>query len=143
MEGTERVLAADLICLAVGLRPMAELARMAGACFRWIPELGGYVPLHDATMQTTVPGLYVAGDVSGVEEASTAMEEGKLAGLSVARSLGKLPREEYAALAEEVGDNLAELRLGSFGDERKRCKDEIVARYRNAYGGAEVTHGQS
>jgi len=37
-----------------------------------------------------VPGIYVAGDIAGVEEASTAMEEGKLAGIAIAESLGYL-----------------------------------------------------
>ncbi len=64
----------DTVCLAVGLNPMTE---------RWygwwdvnliLSVLGGHVPLHDENMETTVPGVYVAGDVTGVEEASSAME---------------------------------------------------------------------
>ena len=43
---------------------------------------------------TTVPGVYVAGDMTGVEEASTAMEEGKLAGIAAACSLGYLTPEQ-------------------------------------------------
>ena len=39
--------------------------------------------IKEENMETTVPGVYVAGDVTGVEEASTAMEEGNLAGLAI------------------------------------------------------------
>ena len=39
-------------------------------------------------METTKEGIYVAGDSSGVEEASSAIEEGKLAGIAAAEALG-------------------------------------------------------
>jgi sarcosine oxidase subunit alpha len=59
--------------------------------------------------------LYVAGDVSGVEEASSAMVEGRLAGISAALSLGygkdKAPQLQAEALAE-----LKELRSGPTGE---------------------------
>jgi len=127
----ERRLDVDLVCIAVGLRPLSELAELARCRLGFVAPLGGFLPLHDETMKSSRPEVYVAGDLAGIEEASTAMEEGKLAGLSAARSLGKLSRREYARLAEEIMDNLAELRLGSFGEERRRCKDEILLRYRS------------
>jgi len=53
---------------------------------RSMSELGGHVPIHNSNMETTVSGIYVAGG----EEASTAMEEGKLAGIAIAESPGYL-----------------------------------------------------
>ncbi len=85
---SEREFAVDLVCLAVGLSPLAELAWMAGCEFAYEPRLGGHFPQHGEDLQTTVPGLYVAGDLAGVEEASIAMEQGKLAAISAVRSLG-------------------------------------------------------
>ena len=54
VPGSESLLDVDLICIAVGLRPLAELCHMAGVRFEYHPALGGHVPLHDATMQTTL-----------------------------------------------------------------------------------------
>ena len=54
----------------------------------YVPELGGYTPIRDDSYETTRPGVYVAGDACGIEEASSAMIEGTIAGLSAARSLG-------------------------------------------------------
>jgi NADPH-dependent 2,4-dienoyl-CoA reductase/sulfur reductase-like enzyme len=133
---SKRHLDVDLVCIAVGLRPLSELAELARCRLEFVAPLGGFLPLHDGSMKTSRQEVYVAGDLAGIEEASTAMEEGKLAGLSVARSLGKISHRAYASQAEEITDNLAELRLGSFGDERKRCKDEILLRYRSLYGTA-------
>ena len=92
IEGCERVLKTDLVCLAVGLSPLAELCWMAGCKFKYLSELGGFVPTHNENMRTTLPFLYLAGDVAGVEEASCAIEEGRLAGVAVAEELGYLER---------------------------------------------------
>ena len=92
VPGSEQTIEADTLCLAVGMSPLTELLWQAGADFDYIAELGGFVPLHDSRMESTVPGLYVAGDVTGVEEAPIAMEEGRLAGISAAEACGRLER---------------------------------------------------
>jgi len=98
VSGTERNFDVDAVCIAVGLSPAAELAWMCGCEFMYIPELGGHVPVYNEDMETTVPGVYVAGDVAGVEEAATAMIDGAIAGLAAAESLGYLDHNEYEDL---------------------------------------------
>jgi thioredoxin reductase len=131
IPGTEQILDVDTVCLAVGLSPLAELAWLAGCQFSHIPELGGWVPLHDEDMQTNLSGIYVAGDLAGIEEASTAMEEGRLAGLAAAESLGYLSPKEGRRKKAEVRERMAALRIGSFGDDRAVAKEQIV---RDRYG---------
>jgi len=116
----------DLICIAVGLSPLNELLYQAGCLFTYKGYLGGFVALHNENMETSVPGIYVAGDCSGVEEASTAMEEGKLAGISVAEKLkGKIFKEEK----EEILKRLNDFRIGTFGEKRRIAKEEIIKEY--------------
>jgi heterodisulfide reductase subunit A-like polyferredoxin len=74
-------------------------------------------------METTVDGVYVAGDVAGVEEASAAMEEGNLAGVSAAESLGRLPAPEAMAKKAEIRKRLRVLRSGMFGERRRAAKE--------------------
>jgi len=105
VEGTEKHIEADLICLAVGLSPLIELLWQAGCEMRYIPELGGYVPVRDREMRTSHPDFYVAGDAAAIEEASTAMIEGKIAGLCAAKSLGyDIPdfEEKFNAFWEQL-----------------------------------------
>ena len=80
------------------------------------------MPLHDENMETTVEGVYVAGDVTGVEEASSAMEEGNLAGVAAAESLGLLTKEEAAEKKAEIWNRLEILRSGMFGEKRRTAK---------------------
>ena len=128
IPGTERAIAADTVCLAVGLNPMTELAWMAGCAFTFLPGLGGHVPMHDANMRTTVPDIYVAGDITGVEEASSAMEEGKLAGIAAAASLGYLDDAGAELRKNEVRARLDSLRTGLFGEKRQMAKQEQMRR---------------
>lgn len=123
---TERVFEVDTVCLAVGLSPLAELAWMAGCQFIYLPEVGGWVPAHDENMETSVPGIYVAGDLAGIEEASSAMEEGRLAGLAAAEALGHLSPEDGGVKKTEVRQRLAALRIGSFGLGRALAIEKIL-----------------
>ena len=116
IPGTERDLKVDVVCLAIGLTPLTEILWQAGAEMTYVPELGGFVPLYDEEMETTAEGVYVAGDVAGIEEASTAMAAGQLAGLCASYSLGKVPEDEFRARKEAISAELRELRSGPTGE---------------------------
>src|SRR5699024_4681964 len=46
-------------------------------------ELGGHVPIHNEKMETPIDGLFVAGNITGIESAKIAMAQGTLAGWSI------------------------------------------------------------
>ena len=114
VPGTERDVEVDTICLSVGLSPLAELLWQVGCKMNYVTELGGYVPLRDENLETSVPGVYVAGDVDGIEEASAAMMEGALAGLNAARALG-YDSDDFAVKKAGVVKELSSLRSGPAG----------------------------
>ncbi len=115
VSGSERELDVDAICLAVGLSPLQDLLRHIGCEMEYVPELGGYTPVRDENMETTISGYFVAGDVAGVEEASSAMMEGRIAGAEAAQAIG------YDKNADEVKEKyqseLETLRAGPVGEE--------------------------
>ncbi len=125
IPGTEKTFDVDTICLAVGLTPLSELAWMSGCKFIFVPTLGGHVPIHNEDLETTVEGIYVAGDIAGIEEASIAMEEGRLAGIAAAESLG-YAREEATKLKKEIKERVQQLRRGPFGEDRYLAKQRIM-----------------
>ncbi|PET24547.1 NAD(P)/FAD-dependent oxidoreductase [Bacillus cereus] len=89
ITGSEKIYEADFVCIAGGLYPLAELAAVAGCPFHYISELGGHVPLHSETMETPLPGLFVAGNITGIESGKIAMAQGTVAGLSIAKYASK------------------------------------------------------
>ncbi len=83
----------DTVCLSGGLSPLAELAGAVRCGFAHIEELGGHVPLHGPEMETTQQGIFVAGNITGIESAQVAMAQGELAGTSISARLGLLHDE--------------------------------------------------
>lgn len=128
IDGTDRRLQVDTICIAVGLTPLIELLRQLGCQTAWVPELGGNVAWHDSHMETSVPGVYVAGDASGIEEASTALLEGRIAGAHAAMSLVG-PSTAAQRIVSESQAELCAIRKGPFG-EKAACGKLELARCR-------------
>lgn len=114
IAGSETIIEADAVCVSVGLSPLHMLLSMADVTMKFVPELGGLVPLCDESRMTTLQGVFVAGDVVGIEEASSAIVEGSLTGLFTAMHLGKKhPRHDELVHAYEA--QLVNLRSGPFG----------------------------
>lgn len=88
IPGTEKQFNVDLVLLAVGLMPDYTILSQAGCVMKWVSELGGLVPVRTMYLETSIPGLYVAGDAAGIEEATTAFIEGEIAAISAAEKLG-------------------------------------------------------
>ena len=114
IPGTEKHFDVDTICLAVGLSPMSKLCDMAGCAMEDNPAKAGFVPTVDEYGETSVPGIYAAGDVSGIEEASSAMIEGRIAGIAAAARLGFISEETCKEEAAKQEAALAGLRQGMF-----------------------------
>jgi len=123
IPGTEEKVKCDTICLAVGLTPSTRLLSQAGVEMEFIPEAGGYVALHDESMMTVKKGVFVSGDSSGIEEASTAMIEGKIAGVSAAYMLGY--DKNALKLKKEFIEEIKRLRAGPFGKKPRDAKNKI------------------
>jgi sarcosine oxidase subunit alpha len=94
---------------------VVDLVRQAGCETKYVPELGGIVPVRDKLLKTSVDWIYVAGDVAGVEEASAAMVEGRLAGAAAARDLGAEAKSAEAIIVLSQA-SLASLRGGPVGE---------------------------
>ncbi len=127
IPGTEKTYDVDIIALAVGLRPSIELLHQVGAQIMYVRELGGYVVRHDDRMETTVKGIFVAGDSSGIEEATTAMLEGKLAGLAASLFVGKADLRAIDEM-KKVRQDLDEFRSGPFGERIKIGEEKVMIR---------------
>lgn len=128
VEGTEQELDVDLILTAVGLSGSSEILLQAGCEQNYIEELKGWIPIHNINMETTIEGIYLAGDSGGIAEASTAMLEGTVAAASIAEKTG-LKQEEAKKIKIEAISELNRLRestsliTGAAG--KRRCDQKM------------------
>lgn len=104
--GTDKELETDIVITSAGLSPLVELAQVAGCPLHFIPESGGWVPIHSDRLGTPLPGLFVAGSISGVEGASVAEIQGRIAGIAAAGYLNLTAR---ANLEEDINKHQLEM----------------------------------
>jgi len=114
IPGSEREFAVDAVCIAVGLTPLTNVLGMMGVKMKYVSELGGLVPMTNDYYETSIPHLFVCGDAAGIEEASSAIVEGNLAGLAACYKLGK-SHPHHQKLVADYQEQLRILREGPFG----------------------------
>ena len=107
VAGSEQTIAADTVCLAIGLVPNVELPWLLDCGLSFRSELGGYVPDRDDRMRTSVGNVFVAGDGAGfhdgmVLDAEVARNQGRIAALAAAESLGAIDTATALARRSEI-----------------------------------------
>jgi NADPH-dependent 2,4-dienoyl-CoA reductase/sulfur reductase-like enzyme len=94
IPGSEKTMPVDLLCLNFGFIPSTQFSHMAGCQHICDPQIRGWIPKIDSRYQTSVEGIYVAGDCVGIGGVKKAVLEGELVGNEVARHLGLLSDAE-------------------------------------------------
>src|SRR5437016_3494933 len=90
IAGSEEQREVDAVCIGYGFVPSLELSSLLGCTHRYDPVQATFVVQHDADMQSSRAGVFVAGEITGIGGSAVAMPQGTLAGLAVARQLGRL-----------------------------------------------------
>lgn len=105
-DGT--AVACDVAGMCYGFVPQSTLPRLAGAAMRpcWG---GGQAAIAGPCMESSIPGLFVAGETTGVAGAAAAAVGGTLAGLGIARQLGWLDAAEMQHQARPLQARLRRL----------------------------------
>lgn len=78
----------DVLCVGYGFRPVIDVTSLLQAEHRFDDALGGWVCNVDRTQATTVPGLFAAGETTGVGGAMPARLSGRIAGIGAASAAG-------------------------------------------------------
>ncbi|MFE2279142.1 FAD-dependent oxidoreductase [Streptomyces sp. NPDC059454] len=96
-SGTERHLPCDTLAVSHGMLPHTDLAESLGC------RLDGLTVAVDAEQRTDVPGVWAAGEATGIGGAALALAEGHIAGRSIAARLrGAVPDPEQWAPAAKA-----------------------------------------
>ncbi|RSS57166.1 NAD(P)/FAD-dependent oxidoreductase [Streptomyces sp. WAC01280] len=101
VPGTGRRIACDALAVGHGLVPQIELATTVGCATRALPD-GTLGLVLDDLQETSVAGLWAAGETGGVGGAGLARTEGELAGRAIAARLRGRRAEAGAGRAGEL-----------------------------------------
>lgn len=95
IAGTEKTFDVDCVCLGYGFLPLFQLPVAFGCRLEFNEDLQWYVPYHTETMETNIPGVFVAGDVTDMGGAVVAAAEGRVAGITASYQLGAIDESTY------------------------------------------------
>lgn len=114
VPGTGRPVAVDAVHVSFGFSPALELPRLLGCAGLPLPGRPAAATWCDANQATSVPGVFAAGETTGVAGADVAELEGYVAGASAAHYLQQSGAEIFGLKASEVA--------GAAGYEERRLQ---------------------
>ncbi|GAA4329634.1 NAD(P)/FAD-dependent oxidoreductase [Pigmentiphaga soli] len=97
--GRARSMPVDTLLVHEGVVPHVNLAFSIGCETAWDPVQLCFRPVLQPSGETSVPGVFVAGDGAGIAGAVAAQHGGTLAGLSIAKQLGAIDDARMETLA--------------------------------------------
>ena len=110
VQGSQKRYETHLLACGNGFIPNIELPQLAGCDLTYATDMGGWIVKVDASMETSVSGVFAAGEITGIAGGDKALIEGQLAALSVLRQLGKLHSKKHR------------IRQTALLTKRKRCQ---------------------
>ena len=90
VSGREKIIPTEALAVGYGFVPNVELLQMAGCELEYDADKGGWIAITDDRLQTNVPSIYAAGEVTGIGGALKSVNEGLLAALSIREQIGEL-----------------------------------------------------
>lgn len=128
VRGEARVEPCDALLLHQGVVPHLNLPLATGCAPVWDPLQRCFRPVTAASGESTVPGIYVAGDGAGIAGAVAAVHGGTLAALAVAQRQSRIDGTMAEAEAARIrAANRAHLRVRPFLDTLYRPAQTDVA----------------
>jgi NADPH-dependent 2,4-dienoyl-CoA reductase/sulfur reductase-like enzyme len=95
LVGSETVYPCKCLSIGYGFLANTELAQQAGCSLEYDEYQGGWIVKVSEDMETSAPGIYAAGEITGIAGATKAVTEGKLAALAIMFRLGKISRSQF------------------------------------------------
>ncbi|WP_022666330.1 NAD(P)/FAD-dependent oxidoreductase [Desulfospira joergensenii] len=148
VPGTEKIHETRALALGHGFAPNVELAAQAGCSLSLDRSKGGWAVAIDDCLETSVPGIYGAGETVGIAGGKKSLIEGRLAALSI---LGRTDPELLAQRKREQDYGVFLNRLcripkeawGLVHDDTIicRCEEITMGRIRRALGDGFETAG--
>ncbi|MBC8726322.1 FAD-dependent oxidoreductase [Paraburkholderia sp. 31.1] len=125
-NGLSGDVAADILLVHEGVVPSIHFTQAMGCSHRWNEAQLCFEPEVDTWGETSMTGLYVAGDGAGIGGAKAACTRGELAATGVALSSGALSVERASELAAPLHRRLGhELAMRPLLDSIYRPRTEI------------------
>ena len=96
VQGSQKRYETQMLACGNGFIPNIELPQLAGCDLTYVADKGGWIVKVDKSMETSVSGVFAAGEITGIAGGDKALIEGQLAALSILKQLGKLSSKKHS-----------------------------------------------
>ncbi|MBE0664470.1 MAG: FAD-dependent oxidoreductase [Candidatus Aminicenantes bacterium] len=115
IPGREKTYAIPLLAVSNGFAANVELAQMAGCDIEFLDERGGWVTTTSDDLETSVPEIYAAGEITGIAGALKSINEGEIAALAILNKMGKVGEADFhSRLKKLLSARRRHLRFGKY-----------------------------
>ncbi len=94
LKQTEKIVEVDTICAALGFLPNLALTRYLECEHFYDDTLDAFFPKHSSSMETSVPNVFVAGDITNIGGKEMSKLQGRIAAINILGKLGYLSPKE-------------------------------------------------
>jgi NADPH-dependent 2,4-dienoyl-CoA reductase/sulfur reductase-like enzyme len=127
LAGTERVYPCECLAMGYGFVANIELAQLAGCRLYYDENQGGWIVWVTKDLETSVSGIFAAGEITGIAGATKSITEGKLAALAILLKLGKISRDTFfASSARLKRARKQHLHFGKVFNAQHKIPNEII-----------------
>ncbi|MDM8553961.1 FAD-dependent oxidoreductase [Desulfococcaceae bacterium HSG7] len=95
VDGSQQRYETQMLACGNGFVPNIELPQLAGCDLTYAVDKGGWIVKVDRSMETSVSGVFAAGEITGIAGGDKSLIEGRLAALSILNQFGKLNSKKY------------------------------------------------
>ena len=106
-NGKTTTLPCSLLAVHDGVIPNSQLTRLLALDHQWSDAQQAFAARCTPEGRTSAPSVWVAGDGAGIAGAKVAQQRGTLAGLDVARTLGRLDATAFQTRAAPMKKQIA------------------------------------
>jgi NADPH-dependent 2,4-dienoyl-CoA reductase/sulfur reductase-like enzyme/bacterioferritin-associated ferredoxin len=95
VQGSQKCYETQMLACGNGFIPNIELPQLAGCDLTYAADKGGWIVKVDRSMETSVSGVFAAGEITGIAGGDKALIEGQLAALSILNQFGELNSKKH------------------------------------------------
>jgi NADPH-dependent 2,4-dienoyl-CoA reductase/sulfur reductase-like enzyme/bacterioferritin-associated ferredoxin len=115
ISGREKIYQTPLLAVGYGFTANVELAQMVGCRTEYAAARGGWVVGTNVNLETSLPGIFAAGEITGIAGALKSICEGEIAALTILHEQGQIAALLYEKrLAKLLKERYHHLQFGKY-----------------------------
>ena len=127
VAGSETVYPCKCLSMGYGFVANIELAQQAGCKLEYDEHQGGWVVKVSEDLETSIPDIYAAGEITGIAGSTKAVTEGKLAAFAILFKMGKISRSNFLDQTTQLKkDRRSHLCFGYHFNSLHKTKTEVI-----------------